>query len=384
MDMTRTAYGTWNGGRFMNYGEPLPDERWISVVQHAYRQGIRTFMTADVYGSGAADELLGRALAGLPRDSFCLVGAVGHDFYKGQRQGPKGYPRFTDPALRSPREYKDYLRMATEKSLQRCRAEKFDVLLLHNPDSTGYGSDAVWTGMDALREAKLTDRIGIAPGPANGFTLDLILSFERFGALMDWAMIILNPFEPWPGSLVLPAAKQHDINIITRVVDYGGLFHDDVKPGHKFGAQDHRAFRPAGWVEAGHEKLNQLRPFCEKYGVTMLQLACLWNLSQPPIKSVIPTLIQELPPAQKTIESKVDELASLPGQTLSEEDVERIARLGDNKGCMMLKGANRSHTTTPEADKWGLSHDLELVAKRWGIDPDRDLAYAHAEAKAAA
>jgi aryl-alcohol dehydrogenase-like predicted oxidoreductase len=384
MDITRTAYGTWNGGRFMNYGEPLADERWISVVQHAYRQGIRTFMTADVYGNGAADELLGRALAGLPRDSYCLVGAVGHDFYKGQRQGPKGFPRFTDPALRSPREFKDYLRMATEKSLQRCGAAKFDCLLLHNPDSIGYTHDAVWTGMEALREAGLAERIGIAPGPANGFTLDIILSFERFGTLMDWAMIILNPFEPWPGSLVLPAAKKQNVNVITRVVDYGGLFHDDVKPGHKFGQQDHRAFRPAGWVEAGNEKLNQLRPFCEKYGVTMLQLACLWNLSQQPVKSVIPTLIQELAPATKSIESKVDELAALPDKALSEEDIERIARLGDNKGCMQLKGANRSHTTTAEADKWGLSNDLEGVARRWGIDPDRDLAYTHGDAKAAA
>jgi aryl-alcohol dehydrogenase-like predicted oxidoreductase len=381
MDITRTAFGAWNGGRFMNYGEALPDERWISVAQHAYRQGIRTFMTADVYGSGAADELLGRALAGLPRDSYCLVGAVGHDFYKGQRQGSKGFPRFTDPALRSRTEYKDYLRMATEKSLARCRAEKFDLLLLHNPDSIGYTSDAVWSAMDSLRQAKLTNQIGIAPGPANGFTLDMILSFERFGPLIDWAMIILNPFEPWPGSLVLPAAKQHNVKIITRVVDYGGIFHDDVKPGHKFAAQDHRAFRPAGWVEAGNEKLNQLRPFCEKYGVTMLQLACLWNLSQAPVESVIPTLIQEIAPATKTIETKVDELAALPDVKLSEEDIERIARIGDNKGCMALKGANRAHTTTPEPDKWSLAADLEAVGQRWGIDPDRDLAYAHAAEK---
>jgi aryl-alcohol dehydrogenase-like predicted oxidoreductase len=383
MEIGRTAYGTWNGGRFMNYGEPLPDERWISVVQHAYRQGIRTFMTADVYGSGAADDLLGRALAGLPRESYALVGAVGHDFYKGQRQGSKGFPRFTDPALRPAREYKDYLRMATEKSLQRCRAEKFDLLLLHNPDSIGYTHDAVWTAMDSLKEAKLAERIGIAPGPANGFTLDLIVSFERFGPLLDWAMIILNPFEPWPGSLVLPAARQFEIDLITRVVDYGGIFHDDVKPGHHFGAQDHRAFRPAGWVEAGNEKLNQLRPFCEKYGVTMLQLACLWNLSQQPVKSVIPTLMQEVAPARKTIESKVDELAALPELSLSEEDVERMAHLGNNKGCMQLKGANRSHTTTPEPDKWSLSPDAEAAGKRWGIDPDVDLAYVHAEPKPA-
>src|ERR1041385_1174770 len=127
MDITRTAYGTWNGGRFMNYGEPLPDERWISVVQHAYRQGIRTFMTADVYGNGAADELLGRALAGLPRDSYCLVGAVGHDFYTGKRDGSQGFPRFTNSQLRPPHQYADYLRMATEKSLARCQADKFDL-----------------------------------------------------------------------------------------------------------------------------------------------------------------------------------------------------------------------------------------------------------------
>lgn len=366
----------------MNFGEALSDERWISALQHAYQNGIRTFVTADVYGTGGADELLGRALKGLPRDSYCLVGTVGHDFYKGQRQGAKGFPRFTDPNLRSPREYRDYLRMATEKSLARCQVEKFDCLLLHNPDSIGYTSDAVWTAMDSLIEAKLTERIGIAPGPANGFTLDLILSFERFGALMDWAMIILNPFEPWPGSLALPAARQHHIKVLTRVVDFGGIFHDDVRPGHKFAPQDHRTFRPAGWVEAANEKLNQLRPFCEKYGVTMLQLACLWNLSQEPVQSVIPTLIQELE-TKKAIETKIDELASLPEVKLSEEDIERIGRIGDNKGCMALKGANRSHTTTPEADKWGVSNDLEAVGKRWGIDPDRDLVYTHGEPAAA-
>ena len=381
MEISRSAYGAWNGGRFMNYGEALPDERWISVAQHAYQRGIRTFVTADVYGSGGADELLGRALAGLPRDSYCLVGAVGHDFYKGQRQGAKGFPRFTDPALRAPREFKDYLRMATEKSLQRCGVDKFDLLLLHNPDSIGYGSDAVWTGMDSLREARLTDRLGIAPGPANGFTLDVIQSFERFGPLIDWAMIILNPFEPWPGSLVLPAAAQYDVKLMTRVVDFGGIFHDDVKPGHKFAAQDHRAFRPAGWVESGNEKLSQLRPFCEKYGVTPLQLACLWNLSQAPVRNVIPSLIQEIAPAEKCIETKVDELAALPDVTLSPEDVERIAHIGNNKGCMALKGANRGHTTPPEADKWNLPPDLEAVGQRWSIDPDRDLAYTHGEAK---
>ncbi len=377
MDITRTAFGAWNGGRFMNFGEPLPDERWINLVRHAFERGIRTFITADVYGAGAADELLGKSLAGIPRSEYCLVGAVGHDFYKAQRQGSRGYPRFTDSSLRAPQDYADYLRMAAEKSLLRCGTDKFDVLLLHNPDSIGYGSDRVWSGMSKLIDAKLTDRIGVAPGPANGFTLDLILCLERFGPLLDWAMIILNPLEPWPGQLVLPAAAQHEVNLITRVVDYGGLFHDDVKAGHKFGGQDHRAFRPAGWVEAGNEKLDQMRPIAERHNLTLLQLACVWNLSQAPVHSVVPTLIQESGGDARSIESKADELAQLPEVKLNEDELELLARIGDNRGCMSLKGANRSHTTTAEADRWGLSPDLEAIGKKWGIDPDRDLVLTH-------
>jgi aryl-alcohol dehydrogenase-like predicted oxidoreductase len=377
MDLTRTAYGTWSGGRYMHFGEPLPDERFLEVIRHAYGHGIRTFMTADVYGNGAADDMLGRALAGLPRDSYCLVGAVGHDFYSGKREGSKGYPRFTNAALRPRTQFAEYLRMATEKSLQRCRADKFDLLLLHNPDLTGYTSDAVWEGMEKLREARLTDRLGVAPGPANGFTLDLLLCFERFAPLLDWAMVILNPLEPWPGSLVLPAAAKHEVNIITRVVDYGGLFHDDVRPGHQFGQQDHRTFRPAGWVEAGVEKMDRMRDLAAKHQVTLLQLACLWNLSQPAVKSVIPTMIQEVGANTKAIETKIDELASLPDIQLSADDLALIAEVGDNRGCMDLKGANRAHTGEPLPDRWALIPDHELTAQKWGLDPSADLACTH-------
>ena len=164
--------------------------------------------------------------------------------------------------------------------------------------------------MDALREAKLADRIGIAPGPANGFTLDIILSFERFGPLIDWAMIILNPLEPWPGQHVLGAAEKADIKILARVVDYGGLFHGDVRPGHAFKDGDHRTFRPAGWVEHGCEKIDKMRYIAERHGVTLLQLACLWTLGNSPVKSVVPTLIQEAGDDARTIESKLDELAA--------------------------------------------------------------------------
>lgn len=372
LDPTHSAIGTWSGGRFMHFGEPLDDDRLAALLRPDER--IQTVITADAYGAGEADRLLGRALAGVPRESYCLVGAIGHDFYKGERQGAKGFPRFTDPALRAPDAYAGYIRMAAERSLERIGAEAFDLLLLHNPDRTGYTSEAVWRGMQDARDAGLTRLLGVAPGPANGFTLDVIDCFERFGALIDWAMIILNPLEPWPGELVLPAAQAHDIALIARVVDYGGLFHDDVLPGHAFARHDHRGFRPAGWIEAGHERLDRMRPIAERHGLTPLQLACQWNLAHAGVGCAAPTLIQEAGPDAKPIEAKREELAALaPAVALTPAEVDEIRAIGDNTGSMALKGASPDHEGTPRPDRWELDARLAELAARWAIEPARDL-----------
>jgi aryl-alcohol dehydrogenase-like predicted oxidoreductase len=376
MDPTATAIGTWSGGRYMRFGEPLEDARLHSLLRPG--EGIETVITADAYGAGEADAMLGRALRGIAREDYCLVGAIGHDFYTGEREGAKGYPRFTDPSLRGEWSYAGYIRMATERSLERCGVERFDVLLLHNPDRIGYSSAAVWEGMAAVREAGLTRMLGVAPGPANGFTLDVIDCLERYGELIDWAMIILNPLEPWPGELVLGAARAAGVQLIARVVDYGGLFHDDVLPGHAFAAHDHRMFRPEGWIEAGREKLREMRPIARAHGMTMLQLACAWDLSQTPVRCVAPTLIQEPGAGARPIEDKRAELAAVPEgiarSPLSTEEVRQMREIGENTGCMALKGANPAHEGPARADRWGLDGELESVAGRWGIDPARDLA----------
>ncbi|HEX7299011.1 MAG TPA: aldo/keto reductase [Solirubrobacteraceae bacterium] len=391
-DPGHVAVGTWSGGRFMRFGEAVDEERLAALLRPG--DGIETVMTADAYGAGAADALLGRALAGVERDAYCLVGAVGHDFYVGEREGAKGFPRFTDPRLRGPSEYGAYLRMATERSLERVGVDAFDLLLLHNPDRSGYTSAAVWEGMAALRDAGLTRRLGVAPGPANGFTLDVIDCLERFGELIDWAMVILNPLEPWPGELVLPAAQRYGVEVITRVVDYGGLFWDDVTPGHAFAEHDHRAFRPEGWVAAGRERLDRMRPIADRHGLTPLQLACQWNLAHDPVRCVAPTLIQEASPpapaaapapasapghAAKPIEAKRAELAAVPRELLlADDEVAEIRAIGDNTGCMALKGASPQFEGTPQPDRWQLTDDLRELADRWSIAPERDLSHTSA------
>jgi aryl-alcohol dehydrogenase-like predicted oxidoreductase len=372
---THTAVGTWSGGRFMHFGEPLDDARLEALLRPG--NGISTVITADTYGAGEADTVLGHALTGVPREGYSLVGAIGHDFYTGERQGAKGFPRFTDPALRGPEGYADYVRMAAERSLERLGADAFDLLLLHNPDRTGYTSEAVWDALEAVRADGLTARLGVAPGPANGFTLDLIESFERFGDRIDWAMVILNPLEPWPGELVLDAAARHDVKLITRVVDYGGLFHDDVLPGHPFPQWDHRRFRPDGWIEAGRARLEAMRPIAARHGLTLLQLASQWNLAHAPVACVAPTLIQEAGPDARPVEDKRAELAAVPAEVvLSAEEVATIRAAGDNTGSMALKGAAPDHEGAAQPDRWEITPELTELAGRWGIEPRRDLAKA--------
>jgi aryl-alcohol dehydrogenase-like predicted oxidoreductase len=374
MDPTHSAVGTWSGGRFMHFGVALDDERLLALLRPDER--IRTVLTADAYGAGDADRLLGRALEGVDRDAYCLVGAVGHDFYEGEREGAKGFPRFTDPRLRGPDEYGAYLLTAAQRSLERIGADAFDLLLLHNPDRTGYTHPAVWEGMAALRDAGLTRLLGVAPGPANGFTLDLIDCLETYGELIDWAMVILNPLEPWPGELVLEPAQRNGVRLITRVVDYGGLFHGDVGVDTTLAERDHRAFRPAGWVEEGVSRIERMRPIAERHGLTLLQLACQWNLAHEPVACVVPTLIQEAGDDARPVEAQREELAALPVDVvLDAAEVAEIRAIGDNTGCMALKGGVPDHEGEPRPDRWALDEHLAGVAGRWGIDPERDLAH---------
>ncbi|MDB4369554.1 aldo/keto reductase [Akkermansiaceae bacterium] len=368
MNLTQTGYGTWSGGRYMHFGEVLEEDRYRQCIRVAYESGIRTFVTADVYGQGRADKALGETLSEYPRDSYCLVGMVGHDMDQ-ERQGSAGYPRFTNPEFRKPAGYRDFLRKACEASLKNCQTDHFDLVMLHNPDEAGYTHKEVWKGMDALKQEGLSERLGIAPGPANGFTLDLLHVFENFGSIIDWSMIILNPLEPWPGQQVLASAKKNDIDLLTRVVDYGGLFHGDMKPGHVFRPGDHRSYRPDGWIERGWEKLQEMKPIAEKHGLSMIQFASAWNLSQAPVKCVVPTVIQEAGENAVPIEDKIRDYASLPGTVrFTAEEVDQIRAIGDNTGCMSLKGASIRHEGPCERpDEWPMRPELLTLADQYEL-----------------
>jgi Ser/Thr protein kinase RdoA (MazF antagonist) len=74
------------------------------------------------------------------------------------------------------------------------------------------------------------------------------------------------------------------------------------------------------------------------------------------------------------VEEKRAGLANLPRELrLSDRDVQEIRAIGDNAGCMALKGASPEHTGETRPDRWNLDEHLETVARRWGIEPESDL-----------
>ena len=376
-ELGRSAIGTWGGGRYMRFGEAIADDRLEALFTpgrgHRHRHHRRRLRR------GRGRPHARPRARGLDRESYRVAGAIGHDFIHGERQGPKGFPRFTDPALRGPDGYAGYLREAAERSLEAVGIDFFDVLLLHNPDRTGYESPAVWEGMAALRDDGLARAVGVAPGPANGFTLDLIACLERFGDVIDWAMVILNPLEPWPGELVLDAAAAAE-----RLRHHaGGRLRRALLGRPRAGHAAPRARPPplpAGRLDRARARAH--RGACGRSAgrraSPISSSRAQWNLAHPAVACVAPTLIQEAGDgcAADRGQARSSSPRCRSSGSLEPEQVAAIRELGDNTGSMKLKGASAEHEGEDAPDRWALSPELIETGERHGIAPERDLAYA--------
>ena len=160
-DAGHVAIGTWSGGRFMRFGEEVEEARLEALMRPG--DGVHTLITADTYGTGEADAMLGRALRGVPREDYFLAGAVGHDFYEGQRDGPKGFPRFTDRRLRGPEQYGAYLETATRRRSSASAWSGSTCSCSTTPTARATPIRRCGRGWRALRERGLARSLGVAP-----------------------------------------------------------------------------------------------------------------------------------------------------------------------------------------------------------------------------
>ncbi len=168
-------------------------------------------------------------------------------------------------------------------------------------------------------------------------------------------MIILNPLEPWPGELCLGAAAA-----ARRAGDHAGrrlrraVLRRSACPARSWpAATTAGSARPAG-SRRGRERLDAMRPIAERAGLTMIQLACQWNLAHGPVACVVPTLIQEVgrrrPPGRG--QARRAGRAARPSCASPTRTSTTIRPIGDNTGCMALKGASPEHAGEERPDRW--------------------------------
>ena len=260
-DPTRTAIGTWSGGRFMHFGEPLDDERLIALLRpdertahrhhrrrlrrrrgrRAARPRARRRRRATATASSAPSATTStRASARAPRASRASPTRA--------CAAPDGYARLPAHGDRA---------LARAHRRRRVRPAAAAQPRPHRATR----ARRCGTGMAALRDAGLTRRLGVAPGPGERLHARpdrLLRALRRAARLGDGHPQPARAVARRAGAATPPRTTTSAL--ITRVVDYGGLFHDDVLPGHAFPQYDHRGFRPAGWVERGREKLERMRP----------------------------------------------------------------------------------------------------------------------------
>ena len=188
-------------------------------------------------------------------------------------------------------------------------------------------------------------------------------------------MVILNPLEPWPGELVLPAAERHGVKRdhprrrLRRALPRRRARGPRVPASTTTAASGRRA----GSRRAARSS-SAMRPIAERHGLTMLQLACHWNLAHGPVHVVAPTLIEE-PGSAKSIEDKRAELAAVGADRAC--SAPRRSRRSARSATTPARCCSRAPRPTSRASRCPTAGrstpELTALAGRWGIEPGRDL-----------
>jgi hypothetical protein len=228
-----------------------------------------------------------------------------------------------------------------------------------------------------MREEKLTELLGVArQDPQTGLPsmssfASKIRSADRLGN--DHS----NPLEPWPGTR---SSCRPPGGIRSSCLPGSSITADFSTTTSSRGTLSELAITELFALPAGSRRKCPARETAAdrgRYGCSMLQLACLWNLAHEPVASVVPTLIQEVGAGAKPIETKLDELAALPEVQLAPEEVRIISSSATTKVVWNSRGPTRAHNGEPLPDRWPLNNDLRAIAQRWHITPEEDLVCTH-------
>jgi aryl-alcohol dehydrogenase-like predicted oxidoreductase len=265
--------GTWQLGA--DWGD-VREQDAFAVLDAAVAGGVTFFDTADVYGDGRSEQLIGRYLRERPDSGVFVATKMG----RRAEQLPENYVL-------------DNFRSWSDRSRRNLGVDRLDLVQLHCPPDAVYADDAVFDALDTLVAEERIAGYGVSVETCD----QALAAIARPGTAS--VQIILNPFRLKPLEQVLPAAEQAGVGIIARVPLASGLLSGRYTRDTVFGADDHRSYNRHGEAfdqgetfsgidfETGIAAATEFAALAPA-GATPAQTALRWIIQQPGVSSVIP------------------------------------------------------------------------------------------------
>ncbi|GAA0512299.1 oxidoreductase [Paractinoplanes deccanensis] len=287
--------GAWQLGA--DWGE-VSEADAHATLQAAVDSGVTFIDTADVYGDGRSEQIIGSFIKDKPQLTVATK--------MGRRvaQEPGNYTL-------------DNFRAWTDRSRANLGVDTLDLVQLHCPPTPVFSTDAVYDALDTLVEEKRIKAYGVSVEKVD----EALAAIARPGTAS--VQIILNAFRLKPLERVLPAAAEAGVGIIARVPLASGLLSGKYDSHTTFAENDHRNYNRHGEAfdvgetfsgvdfATGLEAVSRLRPLVPA-GATMAQFALRWIIDQPAVTVVIPGARN---PAQARANAAAGDLAPLPPET---------------------------------------------------------------------
>jgi aryl-alcohol dehydrogenase-like predicted oxidoreductase len=265
--------GAWQLGG--DWGSVSEDDA-LAVLHAAVDAGVTFIDTADVYGDGRSERLVGRLLAERPDAGLFVATKMGRRV----EQRPEVYNR-------------DNFRAWNDRSRENLGVDKLDLVQLHCPPTAVYNDDDVFAALDEMVEEGRIANYGVSVETIE----EARAAIARPGVAT--VQIILNAFRLKPLERVLPDAREAGVGIIARVPLASGLLSGKYDEHTTFAPDDHRNYNRHGEAfdvgetfagvpfEAGLAAVRDLRAMVPA-DVAMAQFALRWIIDQPGVSTVIP------------------------------------------------------------------------------------------------
>ncbi|MBW3603962.1 MAG: aldo/keto reductase [Actinobacteria bacterium] len=299
--VSEIGFGSWAIGG--DWGA-TDDEAAMTTLHAAVDAGVTFFDTADVYGDGHSERLLGR-LRRERDDELVVATKVG-------RRGALDPDVYTYDTLR------DWM----ERSRDNLEVDRLDLVQLHCPPTDTYYRPDVFESLAELVDDGVTAAVGVSVE-----RVEEGLKAIEYDAVSS-VQIIFNVFRQRPVELFLGRAHEHDVGVIARVPLASGLLTGKYDAEATFDEDDHRNFNADGsafdvgetfagvGLERGVSAAEQLRARVPE-GATLAQFALRWILMHPEVSTVIP--------GARTAEQARDNAGASSLAALSEDDMAAVA-----------------------------------------------------------